>query len=86
MRKILCVYNEVPSGAASIHQRRKNKAGRSMTCQPCVMDPLTLLHQPHREFYALVPYCSFWNRSAAMRRFRASTPTCTAEVVSSLMS
>ena len=26
MRKILCVYNEVPSGAASIHQRRKNQA------------------------------------------------------------
>ena len=50
MRKILCVYNEVPSDAASIHQRRKNKAGRSMTCQPCVMDPLTLLRQPHREF------------------------------------
>ena len=84
MRKILCVYNEVPLGAASIHQRRKNQAGRSMTCQPCVMDPLTLLRQPHREFES--PYCSFWNRSAAMRRFRASTPTCTAEVVSSLMS
>ena len=39
MRKILCVYNEVPSGAASIHQRRKNKAGRSMTCQPCSLFP-----------------------------------------------
>ena len=39
MRKILCVYNEVPLGAASIHQRRKNKAGRSMTCQPCSLFP-----------------------------------------------
>lgn len=39
MRKILCVYNEVPSGAASIHQRRKNQAGRSMTCQPCSLFP-----------------------------------------------
>ena len=50
MRKILCVYNEVPSGAASIHQRRKNKAGRSMTCQPYVMDSLTSLRQGLREF------------------------------------
>lgn len=39
MRKILCVYNEVPSGAASIHQRRKNQAGRSMTCQPDSLFP-----------------------------------------------
>ena len=41
---------------------------------------------PTGSFMPLSPYCSFWNRSAAMRRFRASTPTCTAEVVSSLMS
>ena len=41
-------------------------------------------------FMPLSPYCSFWNRSAAMRRFRASTPTSAVqvgvEVVSSLMS
>lgn len=37
--EILCVYNEGPSGAASIHQRRKNQAGRSMTCQPCSLFP-----------------------------------------------
>ena len=55
MRKILCVYNEVPSGAASIHQRRKNQAGRSMPCQLVLyslgipymgFSPSYSLHQP----------------------------------------
>ena len=50
MRKILCVYNEVPSGAASIHQRRKNQAGSlilySLGIPYMGFSPSYSLHQP----------------------------------------
>ena len=45
-----------------------------------------LLRQPHREFYALVPLLLLLEPIGGDEALQASTPTCTAEVVSSLMS
>ena len=55
MRKILCVYNEAPSGAATIHQRRRS--GWQVNDLPALFfiplasriwdfRPLYSLHQP----------------------------------------